>query len=184
MGDQNPLNWRSKLTLQGAVITRRDKVNSVFMKLCAILTLLLSLTLPALAREYPEQDAGPPGHAQEQRKSDDVPRMLERVKSRSTAERREAIDQLAEAGDLRAVEPVIAALKDQEGDVRASAANALGQLGDKRAVEPLILMLNDEVSFVRAAAARVLGQLGDAKSVDPLTTSLKDSNSTVRGAAA
>jgi HEAT repeat protein len=101
------------------------------MKLCVLLTLVLTVCSQARPGESraPQDAAGSNLASQEQQKGDDIARMLERVKSRSTAERREAIDQLAEAGDLLAVEPVIAALKDQEGEVRASAANALGHLG-------------------------------------------------------
>jgi HEAT repeat protein len=69
----------------------------------------------------------------EPQKPADINRSLERIKGRTAAERREAIEQLAESEDPRAVDAVIAALKDQEGEFRASAANALGQLGDKRA---------------------------------------------------
>ena len=102
------------------------------MKLSILLTFILTVTTQAqIGVSSTLQESSPPGAAaQDKSKVDEIARMLERVKSRSTAERREAIDQLAEAGDLRAVEPVIAALKDQEGDVRASATNALGQLGD------------------------------------------------------
>jgi HEAT repeat protein len=42
------------------------------------------------------------------------------------------------------VEPLIAALKDENSDVRQAAAKALGKIGDPRAVEPLIAALSDE----------------------------------------
>jgi HEAT repeat protein len=46
---------------------------------------------------------------------------------------------LGELEDPRAVEPLITALKYDNGTgVRSTATNALGKIGDTRAVEPLI----------------------------------------------
>jgi hypothetical protein len=44
-------------------------------------------------------------------------------------------------GDARAVEPLVAALKDRECKVREKAVWALGDLGDARAAEPLIAIV-------------------------------------------
>ena len=66
-----------------------------------------------------------------------------------------------------AVEPLIAALKDGNSDVRKAAAGALGVIGDARAVRPLIAAL--EGSGMRQAAVNALvrlnneGRLGDAE---------------------
>jgi HEAT repeat protein len=67
-----------------------------------------------------------------------------------------------------AVEPLIAALKDENSDVRQAAAKALGKIGDPRAVEPLIAALSDESSDVRYAAAEALGKIKDPRAVEPL----------------
>jgi len=85
--------------------------------------------------------------------------------------------------DPRAVEPLIAALKDEDSDVRKAAARALGEIKDPRAVEPLIAALEDEELRVRAAAAEALGQIGDARAVAPLIAALKDTDKYVRKAA-
>ena len=61
----------------------------------------------------------------------------------------------------RAVEPLIAALKDSDGDVRRYAARALGQINKARGVEPLIAMLKD-VNGVSRARAYALGKIKDA----------------------
>lgn len=45
---------------------------------------------------------------------------------------------------VRAVDPLIQALKDEDDDVREAAADALGDIGDGRAVEPLTQALNDK----------------------------------------
>ena len=68
-----------------------------------------------------------------------------------------AADMLGQLGDVRAVEPLIACLKDQDKDIRAIAADALGELEDARAVEPLIACLKDQNSDVRYSAADALG---------------------------
>ncbi len=94
---------------------------------------------------------------------------------------------------------LIAALTDDDSNVRASVALALGHLGNKRAVKPLVhLLLSDESRArmraarevdrsrwpfnlisqgqrerqVRLAAAKALGLLGDKRAVKPLITVL------------
>ena len=83
-----------------------------------------------------------------------------------------------------AVEPHIAALKDENSDVRQAAAYALGEIKDPRAVEPLIAALKDEDSDVRKAAARALGEIKDPRAVEPLIAALEDEELRVRAAAA
>ncbi|NIO20797.1 MAG: hypothetical protein GTN76_08680 [Candidatus Aenigmarchaeota archaeon] len=61
--------------------------------------------------------------------------------------------------DPRAVEPLIAALKDENSFVRFSVVEALGLIKDPRTVEPLIAALKDEHSFVRFRAAWALGEI-------------------------
>jgi HEAT repeat protein len=95
-----------------------------------------------------------------------------------------AAEALGQVGDARAVEPLIAALKDFiVWDVRKAAAEALGQIGDVRAVDPLIAALNDGAWRVREAAAGVLGQIGDVRAVNSLIAGLKDQERVVREAA-
>lgn len=93
----------------------------------------------------------------------------------------------ASGGKGRAVDPLIAALKDEDWSVRWKAAQALGEIKDARALDPLIAALKkDEDTIVRLAAARALGEITDARAVDPLIAVLKDKdeNSVVRLAAA
>jgi HEAT repeat protein len=74
------------------------------------------------------------------------------------------------------VEPLIAALKDVDRDVRytaiKTAIKALSQIGDPLAGEPLIAALKDGDRYVRYATAEALGAIGDARVVEPLITSL------------
>ena len=61
----------------------------------------------------------------------------------------------------------IAALKDEDSEVRWNAAKALGKIGDA-AVAPLIAALKDGDPEVRGNAAKALGEIGDKRAVDPL----------------
>jgi HEAT repeat protein len=104
-----------------------------------------------------------------------------------------------------AVEPLIAALKQEDKRVRYTAAYVLVPLDDKRAVEPLITVLKGEYqdmqraegkalegigpstveqliallkhkeSLVRSSSAWVLGWLGDKRAVEPLVEAMGDS---------
>jgi len=78
-----------------------------------------------------------------------------------------------------AVEPIIAALPDE--DIRSRTFNILGEIGDRRATEALLVYLNkkstheDNVSyFFRMDAARALGKIGDPRAAGPLARALDD----------
>jgi HEAT repeat protein len=109
------------------------------------------------------------------------------------------------------VELLVAALRDEDREVRRAAMGALKQIGNP-AVEPLVATLRDENSAVRRRAVQVLTSLGwapvndtqrawhaiargggwkeeevvrlGAAAVEPLMAALKDSASEVRVAAA
>jgi len=75
--------------------------------------------------------------------------------------RRAAAEALGEIGDARAVEPLIAALKDKDREMRETAAKALGEIGDARAVEPLIAALKDrELYLLGWNATEAPGKIG------------------------
>ena len=124
--------------------------------------------------------------------------------------RRDAGEALARLG-APAIEPLIAALRDPDADVRkvatralveiggpsfdplfvalredrcADAAVALGEIGDRRAVEPLIMALGAGNEAMSAAAAMALGKLKDALAVEPLIRALSDRAGDVRANAA
>jgi HEAT repeat protein len=79
-----------------------------------------------------------------------------------------ATEALGEIG-ARAVEPLINALGDEDGNVRCHSAEVLGNIGDARAVDPLIEALADENEDVCSAAVEALGEIGDMRAVEPLT---------------
>lgn len=108
---------------------------------------------------------------------------LIKLGSNNNWERGLAAGALGKLGDVRVVEPLIAALKDSDKDVRRAATGALGKLGDVRAVEPLLTVLKDNDDYVRGSSVWALGKLGDARTVEPLIdVVLKDNNSIVRWA--
>ena len=70
---------------------------------------------------------------------------------------------LGKIGNLRAVEPLIEALKDDDWNVRVSSARALGIIGDERAVEPLNEALKDDEKSVRESVSIALKEFGEDK---------------------
>jgi tetratricopeptide (TPR) repeat protein len=70
--------------------------------------------------------------------------------------------------DTRAVEALIAGLKDRNEPARRNSAWALGKIGDARAVEPLGVALHDESSVVRDFAAKALSEIGGARALELL----------------
>jgi len=88
-----------------------------------------------------------------------------------------AAEALGKIGDVRAIEPLIAALKDIDSSVCEAAAKSLGKIGDVRAIEPLIAAL--EVRHLDVEACVALRAIG-APAVEPLITALKHNNDHVR----
>jgi len=90
---------------------------------------------------------------------------------------------LAEARDVRAVEPLLAVLmEDKERDVRRDVVDALGEIGDVRAVEPLLAVLIEDkeqpvnlgMRTLRECAVEALGKIGGVPVVESLVMALKD----------
>ena len=98
-------------------------------------------------------------------------------------EREPTVDILTSIG-APAVELLVAALGDQDENVRWCAALVLGAIGDARAVEPLIAALDNPKGWVRWRAAGALGEIGDPRAVGPLIAALNDQNEDVRWRAA
>jgi HEAT repeat protein len=91
---------------------------------------------------------------------------------------------LGRLGDARAVEPLLAALRERNPHNRQEAATALGLLGDPRAIGPLIDAFRIESGDIEDItawkdAARALARLG-APALEPLIAALADANSNVR----
>ncbi len=110
-----------------------------------------------------------------------VESLIEGLKSGDENVRMYAAKALGEIRDIRAVGPLIEALrlKTRLGGVEGSAAEALAKIGEP-AVEPLIAVLKDSDDNVRTWAIISLGDIGDTRAVEPLIHALKDSNKKVR----
>ena len=100
-----------------------------------------------------------------------VEAMLEELKHPSYVVRRRAAESLGGFKERRAVEPLIAVLKDtnEMKSIRAAATVSLGALKDERAATPLLTALSDENAEIRFRAIGALGNLKDAKAVAKLS---------------
>ena len=109
---------------------------------------------------------------------------LVRLGDDSEAVRGRAALALGRLGDMRVVQPLVAALRDQDGAACASAAMALGQLGSAQTVEPLIsVLLTRKEPAARMNAAKAMGELGNKRAIKPLIVTLKDPERNVRWSA-
>jgi HEAT repeat protein len=115
--------------------------------------------------------------------SDVVTEQINLLKDHRTYIRVGAVQKLAELRDPRAIEPLIAALKDWDSNVRWGAENALAKTGAP-AVEPLIAAMKDPDPQVRSFAAIALGEIPDSREFEPFLAALSDTDSQVRGWAA
>ena len=99
---------------------------------------------------------------------------------------------LGRIGDPVAVEPLIAALRDEDGGVQGKAAEALNTIHPnwqnsdmaKRQVPEFIKALKDKNIEVRSTAAEALGKIRDARALEHLIAALRDEDSETRKQAA
>ena len=88
------------------------------------------------------------------------------------------LDFVDEFGKIGAVSPLLHALNEKNGQVRARAAEMLGNIQDKSSVESLIMALKtDKTCSVRVAAARALGAIGGVNAMKALLVALNDRGS-------
>ncbi|ELS30196.1 MULTISPECIES: HEAT repeat domain-containing protein [Pseudanabaena] len=95
--------------------------------------------------------------------------------------RSDIIHTLGQLNDVRAVEPLISALKDNFQLVRYRAAIGLGEIGDSRAIDPLVESLEDIDEQVRNMASHSLVSL---KAIEPIILAARHCNVHVREQAA
>jgi len=106
------------------------------------------------------------------------------LKHENTYVQTSAIRFLALTRDLRAVEPVVAALDDQVFAVRHAAASVLGNMvWDGHGVDLLLGALDDKSWRVRSSAALALGWRKVPQAREPLFTALEDGHTQVQHAA-
>ena len=86
---------------------------------------------------------------------------IEMLQSDNVGWRWKAAESLARLGDLRAVDPLIDALGDEDWRVRQKVAWALGYLGDPRAIIPLRRLYRVENEGVREIIMEALDMIRD-----------------------
>jgi HEAT repeat protein/energy-coupling factor transporter ATP-binding protein EcfA2 len=96
----------------------------------------------------------------------------------------DGVSHIAATNRKLVVKSLIAALQDEDAEVRAVAASSLTNYHDESAVPYLETALHDENKDVRANAARTLNFIGSKVSVGPLLRALTDEVSEVRAEAA
>jgi FOG: HEAT repeat len=110
-----------------------------------------------------------------------VQKLLRALQDRDPRVRIDAIDALGEAGDERAVEPLMEAVQKSEnsGIPQARAIVALGKLQDPRATGLLLKVVYGKVDTVpfsdmaRVRAVESLGRIGDERAIRPLLQVMK-----------
>jgi HEAT repeat protein len=86
---------------------------------------------------------------------------------------------LQELPDPVAIEPLIGALRDKDGNVRQRAGTALGKIGQP-AVQSLTGLLKDPDPEMRRVAVEQLGKICGPETLEPLLTALRDPDPNVR----
>lgn len=107
-------------------------------------------------------------------------RRLKQLKSEKAERRKRAAEKLGNSKDARAVQPLVATLKDDDKNVRKAAAEALVKIGAS-AVQPLVAVFKDKDKDLRQAAAAALGEIG-APAIQALIVALKNNDKDVREA--
>jgi HEAT repeat protein len=83
--------------------------------------------------------------------------------------------------DVRAVEALLARLRDRHDALRAASAEALGMIGDQRALQLLMqVALRDPAPLVRAQAAAAVARIAGEEASDVLIAALGDSDYATR----
>ena len=127
-----------------------------YLNLCLSLIIVIALALPALA-------AGKTYELQEE--------IRELLNTHYTA-RTVSAWRLGDSGDVRAVEPLIRTMGDEDYDLRAEVLDSLVKLGSL-AVPSLIGILNSESFAVKYNASEALVRIGEP-SIAPLANVVTD----------
>lgn len=107
----------------------------------------------------------------------DFEQLAEKLIDKDRKVRRQAIIDLKELGDSRAVPLLIEKLQDKSSKVQLAAIWALEEFKDEKAIEPLMAVLQNKKRklIVRSQAAEVLGRLKDERSIELLSAIVADS---------
>ena len=107
-----------------------------------------------------------------------------RLRLGNAAIRRNAVKELCETPNRRAVRALSVALRDGDTEVRRFAVTALGKLEDERRIEPLVAALNDPAIEVQKAAILSLKRTSNKRVIPALVPLLRHTDAGVRGCVA
>lgn len=138
---------------------------------------VLALTLLAIV----------PGRASAQPPTPDIAALTQALATaRETGARMAAVAELGRVKDPKALDALLAALRDPNRDVRWTAVEALGEVGDRRAIQPLVQYLRRKEAYRwgKRLVANALGAIGGREGIDTLSALLADPDPFVRRCAA
>jgi HEAT repeat protein len=90
------------------------------------------------------------------------------------------VGKVSKKGDKRVLNVMLAALEDENDEVRRNAAIILGRIGDKTVVNGLIKALGDKSESVQKNAAESIARIGKP-AVKPLIAALSSKDEDIRG---
>jgi HEAT repeat protein len=159
-------------------------LGEIFLKRIFIIGFILTLLIVNVAIL--------PVPAQEKASVKCVEDIIRKLSSQDSKVRSTACWDLGKSGDVRAIDPLILTLKDNDGTVRDWATLALVKIG-KSSIQPLVQAIQDynnynandimesiNASRIQNGAASALGLIGDASAVEPLAKLLESNNSSTR----
>lgn len=115
----------------------------------------------------------------------DMPYLIDMLKSEDVQERRSTAQTLGTMGYDIATPALCEALNDRDVKVQMYAAEALGKIGDKKAVDALIAKLPGSELIVKRFVLGALGKIKDTRALEPLTKALgEEIDGDVRASAA
>jgi HEAT repeat protein len=110
--------------------------------------------------------------------------VTQKLKSKSSIARREAVQSIGEEGDAKHVQLLTTSLSDRDVAVRLAAVQSLARIKDEVVLPPLLAALRDPDPAVREAGALSLRGFGDKRTIPYLKPLLKDPVASVRAAVA
>ena len=110
--------------------------------------------------------------------------ITQKLKSKNSAARREAVQTIGEEGDPRNVQLLTTSLSDRATDVRLIAVRSLASIKDETVLPPLLSALKDPEPSVREASVLGLKGFADKRTIRYLRPLLEDPDPSVRAAAA
>ena len=115
---------------------------------------------------------------------DNIDELIRQLRSPVFSSRPDALHELSNAQDPRAIDAIVETLEDADSALRDSAAEILGKLKSPRAVDALLRAVQDPNDWrLREYTAWALGEIGDPRAGDALLPLLQEGTGDVIDAA-